>query len=86
MKLILICNFSASAIMYEQALRFQLESDTVESMQKRCASLLVCINALHLIDPRYRWIAKPVIGDDYMVGTNVAHLKNNEIMDTDEVS
>ncbi|XP_053950472.1 nuclear pore complex protein Nup160 homolog [Anastrepha ludens] len=54
----------ASAIMYEQAMRFQLESDTVESMEKRCASLLVCINSLHLIDRRYRWIAKPVIGLD----------------------
>ncbi|XP_014087607.2 nuclear pore complex protein Nup160 homolog [Bactrocera oleae] len=54
----------ASAIMYEQAMRFQLESDTVESMEKRCSALLVCINSLHLIDRRYRWIAKPVIGLD----------------------
>ncbi|XP_067639989.1 nuclear pore complex protein Nup160 homolog [Eurosta solidaginis] len=54
----------ASAVMYEQAMRFQLESDTVVSMEKRCASLLVCINSLHLIDRRYRWIAKPVIGLD----------------------
>uniref|UniRef100_W8B7B0 Nuclear pore complex protein Nup160 n=1 Tax=Ceratitis capitata TaxID=7213 RepID=W8B7B0_CERCA len=62
----------ASAIMYEQAMRFQLESDTVESMEKRCSSLLVCINSLHLIDRRYRWIAKPVIGLDDAPPSNAA--------------
>ncbi|XP_037936413.1 nuclear pore complex protein Nup160 homolog isoform X2 [Teleopsis dalmanni] len=69
----------ASAIMYEQAMRLQLESDSIESVQKRCESLLVCMNALHLIDHRYRWIAKPVINED-----NLVQMSNNfEAMETD---
>lgn len=59
--------FLASAIMYEQSMRFQLEGDSLESLNKRFSSLLVCLNCLHLIDERYRWIAKPVIGDEYDV-------------------
>uniref|UniRef100_A0A1A9W7W3 Nuclear pore complex protein Nup160 homolog n=1 Tax=Glossina brevipalpis TaxID=37001 RepID=A0A1A9W7W3_9MUSC len=55
----------ASLVMYEQAMRLQLECDSIESMQKRCYCLLTCLNALHLTDKRYRWIAKPVIGEDY---------------------
>uniref|UniRef100_A0A1B0B1N7 Uncharacterized protein n=1 Tax=Glossina palpalis gambiensis TaxID=67801 RepID=A0A1B0B1N7_9MUSC len=54
----------ASFIMYEQAMRLQLECDSIESMQKRSHCLLMCLNGLHLTDERYRWIAKPVIGDD----------------------
>ncbi|KNC28976.1 putative nuclear pore complex protein Nup160 [Lucilia cuprina] len=57
----------ASAIMYEQSMRYQLEGDSLESLNKRFSSLLVCLNCLHLIDERYRWIAKPVIGDEYDV-------------------
>ncbi|XP_017480292.1 PREDICTED: nuclear pore complex protein Nup160 homolog isoform X3 [Rhagoletis zephyria] len=70
----------ASAIMYEQAMRFQLEGDSIESMEKRCASLLVCINSLHLIDRRYRWIAKPVIGLDD--AQPLSALNDSEPMDT----
>lgn len=50
--------------MYEQAMRLQVDSDAPDALQKRCSSLLVCINCLHLVDKRYRWIAKPTIPDD----------------------
>uniref|UniRef100_A0A1I8PEF6 Nuclear pore complex protein Nup160 homolog n=1 Tax=Stomoxys calcitrans TaxID=35570 RepID=A0A1I8PEF6_STOCA len=55
----------ASAIMYEQSMRYQLEGDSLEALNKRFSALLVCLNCLHLIDERYRWIAKPLIGDEY---------------------
>lgn len=50
--------------MYEQAMRLQVDSDAPDALQKRCSSLLVCINCLHLVDKRYRWIAKPKIADE----------------------
>ncbi|KAH8376726.1 hypothetical protein KR093_001073, partial [Drosophila rubida] len=54
----------AATVMYEQAMRLQVDSDAPDALQKRCSSLLVCINCLYLVDKRYRWIAKPAIGDD----------------------
>jgi len=50
--------------MYEQAMRFQVDSDAPNALEKRCSSLLICLNCLHLVDSRYRWIAKPTIGDE----------------------
>lgn len=41
-----------------------MDSDAPDALQKRCSSLLVCINCLYLVDNRYRWIAKPTIGDE----------------------
>lgn len=64
--------------MYEQSMRFQLEGDTIEALNKRFASLLVCLNCLHLIDERYRWIAKPVIGDEYDI-----HNSSKDAMEED---
>ncbi|XP_002003887.4 nuclear pore complex protein Nup160 homolog [Drosophila mojavensis] len=54
----------AATVMYEQAMRLHVDSDAPDALQKRCSSLLVCINSLYLVDSRYRWIAKPTIGDD----------------------
>ncbi|KAM8717624.1 hypothetical protein ACLKA7_004338 [Drosophila subpalustris] len=54
----------AATVMYEQAMRLQVDSDAPDALQKRCSSLLVCINCLYLVDKRYRWIAKPKVGDD----------------------
>lgn len=55
----------ASSILYEQAMRLQIESDSVESLHKRLDSLVMCLNSLLLIDERYRWIAKPAFIDDF---------------------
>lgn len=57
---------TASSIMYEQAMRYMLECDAVDAMQLRCECLLACMNALYLVDEKYRWIAKPVVNDDIM--------------------
>lgn len=70
--------FTASSIMYEQAMRYALECDTIESVQCRYECLLACLNALNLVDANYAWIAKPVINED-----NGQHNEDN--METDEV-
>nr|ACM79338.1 nucleoporin 160 kDa [Drosophila melanogaster] len=57
----------ASTVMYEQAMRFQVDSDAPNALEKRCSSLLICLNCLHLVDSRYRWIAKPVLGDEQVI-------------------
>ncbi|KAH8248893.1 hypothetical protein KR032_004033 [Drosophila birchii] len=57
----------AATVMYEQAMRLQVDSDAPNALEKRCSSLLVCLNSLHLVDSRYRWIAKPTIGDERVV-------------------
>ncbi|EDW88051.1 nuclear pore complex protein Nup160 homolog [Drosophila yakuba] len=57
----------AATVMYEQAMRFQVDSDAPNALEKRCSSLLICLNCLHLVDSRYRWIAKPTIGDERVV-------------------
>lgn len=66
----------ASSIMYERAMRYLLECDTVSAMQARQQCLLACINSLNLIEKNYAWIAKPVINDNI----------DDSDMETDEVS
>lgn len=51
----------AAMAMYERALRFLYECNTIESLQLRYNSLLVCYNSLSVVDHEYRWLAKPVI-------------------------
>lgn len=53
----------AAIVMYEKALRFLFECSTIESLQLRYNSLLSCYNALSLVDPEYKWLAKPIIED-----------------------
>lgn len=53
----------AAIVMYERALRFLHECNSVESLQLRYNSLLACYNSLSLVDPDYKWLAKPVIED-----------------------
>ncbi|EDW02941.1 nuclear pore complex protein Nup160 homolog [Drosophila grimshawi] len=57
----------AATVMYEQAMRLQVDSESPDALQKRFNSLLVCVNCLYLVDERYRWIAKPTIGDEKIV-------------------
>ncbi|KAH8276417.1 hypothetical protein KR018_005700 [Drosophila ironensis] len=54
----------AATVMYEQAMRLLVDSDVPKALEKRCSSLLICINCLNLVDSKYRWIAKPTMGDD----------------------
>jgi nuclear pore complex protein Nup160 len=53
----------AAIVMYEKALRFLHECNSIESLQLRYNSLLACYNTLSLVDPEYKWLAKPVIED-----------------------
>lgn len=71
--------------MYEQAMRLQLDSDAPNALEKRCSSLLVCLNSLHLVDSRYRWIAKPTIGDE-RVGSMSQADEDNELRDEEDAS
>lgn len=54
----------AAHCIYEQALRFSMESTSFASLQSRYESLLACVNALELVDKDYAWIAKPVFDDN----------------------
>lgn len=71
--------------MYEQSMRYQLEGDTLESLNKRFSSLLVCLNCLYLIDDRYRWIAKPVIGDEYDISNASKNEEDDEKDDNEHI-
>ncbi|XP_055326409.1 nuclear pore complex protein Nup160 homolog isoform X2 [Sitodiplosis mosellana] len=54
----------AASVMYEQALRCQLETKTLPGLEHRYECLLACVTALSLADDEYRWIARPVISDE----------------------
>lgn len=54
----------AASVMYEQALRFQLETKTLAGIERKYECLLACVTALSLADQDYQWIARPVINED----------------------
>lgn len=54
----------AASVMYEQALRCQLETKTLPGIEHRYECLLACVTALSLADDDYRWIARPVISEE----------------------
>ncbi|XP_017110346.1 nuclear pore complex protein Nup160 homolog [Drosophila elegans] len=74
----------AATVMYEQAMRFQVESDAPNALEKRCSSLLICLNSLHLVDSRYRWIAKPKIGDERVASSMDQNNDDGEPKDDDD--
>lgn len=63
--------------MYEQAMRYSLECDTIESVRCRYECLLACLNSLNLVDENYAWIAKPVINEDN--GHESDDMETNEV-------
>lgn len=71
----------AAFCMYEQAMRLQLECDTVAAMEARYESLLICINALHLVDEKYQFIAKPVVTREQIKPTDKLQVEVLEIGD-----
>lgn len=54
----------AASVMYEQALRCQLETKTLAGIEHKYDCLLACVTALSLADQEYQWIARPVINED----------------------
>lgn len=61
----MIC-FTAASVMYEQAMRLSQESQSVAIVSRQAQCLLACINALHLVSEKYRWIVRPVIDQNYL--------------------
>lgn len=47
--------------MYEQAMRLSQEPHSAPIIAKQAQCLLACINALHHVSEKYRWIVRPVI-------------------------
>ncbi|XP_050491820.1 nuclear pore complex protein Nup160 homolog isoform X1 [Bombus huntii] len=56
----------AASVMYEQAMRLSQESQSVAIVSRQAQCLLACINALHLVSEKYRWIVRPVIDQNYL--------------------
>lgn len=54
----------AASIIYEQALRFSLECDTLSGVERRYECLLACLTTLNLVDDNYKWIARPMLNDE----------------------
>jgi len=46
--------------MYEQAMRLSQEPHSAPIIAKQAQCLLACINALHHVSEKYRWIVRPV--------------------------
>lgn len=55
----------AASVMYEQALRCQLETKTLQGLEHRYECLVACVTSLSLADNDYRWIARPVISEEF---------------------
>lgn len=69
----------AASVMYEQALRCQLETKTLPGIEHRYECLLACVTALSLADEDYRWIARPVVVEE------MQDERDENEMETDEV-
>lgn len=52
--------FIAASVMYEQAMRLSQEPHSAPIIAKQAQCLLACINALHHVSEKYRWIVRPV--------------------------
>lgn len=70
----------AASVMYEQALRCQLETKTLTGIEHKYECLLACVTALSLADQEYQWIARPVINED------VREEWDENDMETDEIA
>lgn len=70
----------AATTMYEKAMRCSQLPSLAKSLELRYDSLLACINALHLVDVEYAFIARPVL-DDYFDTNNVKDLKEVIVVD-----
>lgn len=51
----------AATVMYEQGMRLGCEgTHSAELTERQAKCYLACLNALHLVEPRFAWIVKPV--------------------------
>lgn len=75
----------AAAVMYEQALRCQLETKTLPGLEHRYECLLACVTALSLADENYRWIARPVISDEIQENHDENYMQTDEVVTKQKV-
>ena len=75
----------AASVMYEQAMRLSQESQTLQIVSKQAQCLLACINALHLVSDKYRWIVRPVIDQNFVEEFNYQDLETIRSIDDEEM-
>lgn len=75
----------AASVMYEQALRCQLETKTLPGIEHRYECLLACVTALSLADEDYRWIARPVISEEIQDERDENDMEIDEIVPKQKV-
>lgn len=46
-------------------MRLSQESNSVAIITKQSRCLLACMNALHLVNEKYRWIVRPVVDESF---------------------
>lgn len=71
--------------MYEQAMRLSQESHSVPIISKQAQCLLACINALHHVNEKYRWIVRPVIDQSFPDEMNSTNPQKKRNVDGKEV-
>ncbi|XP_012270896.1 nuclear pore complex protein Nup160 homolog [Orussus abietinus] len=60
----------AASVMYEQAMRLSQETHSTAIISKQAQCLLSCINVLHLVNEKYKWIVRPVLDQSHPEDTN----------------
>ncbi|EGI69420.1 Nuclear pore complex protein Nup160-like protein [Acromyrmex echinatior] len=75
----------AASIMYEQAMRLSQEPHSAPIIAKQAQCLLACINALHHVSEKYRWIVRPVIDQSISSEMNSSNPQKKRDIDGKEV-
>lgn len=71
--------------MYEQAMRLSQEPHSAPIIAKQAQCLLACINALHHVSEKYRWIVRPVIDQSISSEMNSSNPQKKRDIDGKEV-
>ncbi|XP_076237550.1 nuclear pore complex protein Nup160 [Calliopsis andreniformis] len=75
----------AASVMYEQAMRLSQESQSIPIVSKQAQCLLACINVLHLVSDKYRWIVRPVIDQNFSDQLHHQDLETMRSIDCNDV-
>lgn len=85
MGFIIVAIFTAASVMYEQAMRLSQESHSAPIISRQAQCLLACINALHHVSEKYRWIVRPVIDQNFADESNSLNPQKKRNIDGREV-
>lgn len=77
--------FIAASVMYEQAMRLSQESHSALIISRQAQCLLACINALHHVSEKYRWIVRPVIDQSFADESSLSNPQKKRGIDGKEV-